>query len=123
MGRGNPFAVRPPPATACSPSGRVPARTATQAAKTPFFGVKSAYRQDLDPWQTPEVRYGWRPHCVGGTHDAHTGARKAEGCGGDGRPTCAAVPCIPIRLRLRPRTWARAVKGSCVRAWRGLPRA
>ncbi len=39
-----------------SQDGNTPAKTAAQAASTPFFGVFGAYTRARDPWQTPEVR-------------------------------------------------------------------
>ncbi|CAL8461829.1 g1360 [Coccomyxa elongata] len=39
-----------------SQDGNTPAKTAAQAAATPFFGVFGAYTRARDPWQTPEVR-------------------------------------------------------------------
>lgn len=39
-----------------SQDGNTPAKTAVQAAATPFFGVFGAYTRARDPWQTPEVR-------------------------------------------------------------------
>jgi hypothetical protein len=39
-----------------SQNGNVPAKTAAQAAATPFFGVFGAYQKARDPWQTPEVK-------------------------------------------------------------------
>lgn len=39
-----------------SQDGNTPAKTAAQAAATPFFGVFGAYSRARDPWQTPEVR-------------------------------------------------------------------
>lgn len=41
-----------------SPTGRTPARTADQVARTPFYGVNGPYRKSADPWQNPEVG-GW----------------------------------------------------------------
>ncbi len=39
-----------------SQDGNTPARTAVQAAATPFFGVFGGYVKARDPWQTPEVK-------------------------------------------------------------------
>ncbi len=39
-----------------SQNGGVPAKTAAQAAATPFFGVFGAYQKARDPWQTPAVK-------------------------------------------------------------------
>lgn len=39
-----------------SQDGNTPARTAKQAAATPFFGVFGAYQAARDPWATPEVK-------------------------------------------------------------------
>ena len=39
-----------------SQDGNTPAKTAVQAAATPFFGVFGLYTAARDPWQTPEVK-------------------------------------------------------------------
>jgi hypothetical protein len=36
--------------------GNRPARTAYEAAKTPFYGVWGAYQKRTDPWRNPQVR-------------------------------------------------------------------
>ena len=39
-----------------SQDGNTPAKTAAQAAATPFFGVFGGYVKARDPWQTPQVK-------------------------------------------------------------------
>ena len=39
-----------------SQDGNTPAKTAEQAAATPFFGVFGGYVKARDPWQTPQVK-------------------------------------------------------------------
>lgn len=37
-------------------NGNVPARTAVDAARFPFYGVWGSYQRTTDPWRTPQVR-------------------------------------------------------------------
>ncbi|GFR46031.1 hypothetical protein Agub_g7304 [Astrephomene gubernaculifera] len=39
-----------------SPLGTAVARTPTEAARMPFYGVWGAYRKDTDPWAPPQMR-------------------------------------------------------------------